>query len=305
MLQLTFQFCFPGSVAEEESRAPLTSSTCDAAVEVFSLQSAVTSVFQLPVVSHKVQGDHASLELLYIPGSLLEKHVLRSKETDDPDIRDSSVISAIRSGCDIVPGILEGGFTVWDGSKELITAVLFNLSHSVFRHKTVLELGCGCGLPGLAAMKLGAKRVTFQDYNRDVLTHWTIPNAKLNLAACESAVPHLDFVSGDWLRLAEHWESSRTHKYDIILTAETIYRPDLYHRLLRVIKATLDPCGSVFMMCKGSYGSGGNFMDFLDIVNAEDSFHVDVEPLVLNAMVKYFVKIRWKYTQSSILYPSI
>lgn len=34
---------------------------------------------------------------------------------------------------------------------------------SLVRGKTVLDFGCGCGASGLAAKKVGAKQVTFND----------------------------------------------------------------------------------------------------------------------------------------------
>ena len=44
------------------------------------------------------------------------------------------------------------------------------------------ELGCGHGLPGILCL-LGGASVHFQDFNRQVLTHLTLPNVAANLAA--------------------------------------------------------------------------------------------------------------------------
>ena len=42
-----------------------------------------------------------------------------------------------------------------------------------FTGKRVMEIGCGQGLPGVMALKAGAKHVIFQDYNDEVLTNAT------------------------------------------------------------------------------------------------------------------------------------
>jgi len=42
-------------------------------------------------------------------------------------------------------------------------------------NRTVVEIGCGHGLLGVAAMRLGAKWVTLQDYNFNVIEELTKP----------------------------------------------------------------------------------------------------------------------------------
>ena len=43
-----------------------------------------------------------------------------------------------------------------------------------------MDLGCGHGLLGILAYKLGAKSVCLQDYNKDVIDKLTIPTVLLN-----------------------------------------------------------------------------------------------------------------------------
>ena len=59
----------------------------------------------------------------------------------------------------------------------------------------MLELGCGSGLMGIAALLLGCKGCVFQDYNEEVISLWTLPNVGLNLPQFQNRV---GFVSGDW-----------------------------------------------------------------------------------------------------------
>lgn len=46
---------------------------------------------------------------------------------------------------------------------------------NLFENKKVLEIGCGHGLLGILAYQLGAKYVTLQDYNQDVIDKLTKP----------------------------------------------------------------------------------------------------------------------------------
>jgi len=65
---------------------------------------------------------------------------------------------------DLVSGVYEGGLKIWECSIDLVH---FICKHpDTFAGKNVLELGCGQGLPGIAALLYGqAAHVTFADYN--------------------------------------------------------------------------------------------------------------------------------------------
>ena len=64
-----------------------------------------------------------------------------------------------------------------------------------FQAKRVLDLGCGHGLLGICALKLGANFCLFQDYNEDVLNKITAPNAELNGLHSKDSK---GFMAGDW-----------------------------------------------------------------------------------------------------------
>ena len=57
----------------------------------------------------------------------------------------------------------EGGFKVWECSVDLCSFLLSRVGRSALIGRRVLELGCGAGIPGVAALKLGAL-VDFQDF---------------------------------------------------------------------------------------------------------------------------------------------
>lgn len=73
---------------------------------------------------------------------------------------------------------IAGGHRIWQGCLDLIRFIEkqnLNITSST----TVVELGCGHGLPGSLFLRKGA-RVYFQDLNIDSLQKATIPTIVLN-----------------------------------------------------------------------------------------------------------------------------
>ena len=56
----------------------------------------------------------------------------------------------------------------------------------MFVGKKVLEIGCGHGLLGVLAKKLGAAEVCFQDYNQSVIEGLTRQTVELNCGSLEN-----------------------------------------------------------------------------------------------------------------------
>ena len=65
-------------------------------------------------------------------------------------------------------GVYEGGRELWECAIDLVEWLAAHRRPS----GTVLELGCGRGLPGLWCLKKGAQ-VIFSDYDADVLERYT------------------------------------------------------------------------------------------------------------------------------------
>ncbi len=82
-----------------------------------------------------------------------------SSSTQD-GIIDETVQAALSSDRDVVSGVIEGGFTVWEGTRHLLQH-LKKLDID-FSGKRVIDLGCGAGLLGLYALMRGASHVAFQ-----------------------------------------------------------------------------------------------------------------------------------------------
>ena len=100
---------------------------------------------------------------------------------------------------------------------------------------TVLEIGCGIGLPGLAAAARGWS-VTFSDSQRDAV-RLAVANAALNGFDVEGIVL-------DWRRPAPQ-------TFDVILGCEVIYDADLHAPLLSVLAAMLSTDGEAWLADHG------------------------------------------------------
>jgi len=167
---------------------------------------------------------------------------------------------------DLAPGIYEGGFKVWECSLDLAKFIAGQADEQ-WRGLTVLEIGCGHGLPGLVALRKGAA-VHFQDYNLEVLERVTWPNVRLNVPSVEIGIerriPRL--ISGDWSALRS-WMVEGQQSYDRIITAETIYSLESMRSLFELIKAVLAPNGIAYVAAKTYYfGVGGSTLKFKQLV---------------------------------------
>ncbi|KAK7473985.1 hypothetical protein BaRGS_00034754 [Batillaria attramentaria] len=169
-----------------------------------------------------------------VSATSVEKQLLqeKSKWTD-------VVVSAVSSHSDLVAGQYEGGLKIWECSVDLCHYMAD--SDVLGAGSRVLELGCGGALPGILAAKMGASSVHFQDFNKEVLELYTMPNIHLNNLDRSTCT----FFSGDWgsfVSLALH----RKHVYDVILTSETIYSVASYPKLHNVFTSLLASSGTVY-----------------------------------------------------------
>ncbi len=99
-----------------------------------------------------------------------------------------------------------------------------------------LEVGCGLGLPGLAALAAGL-RVTFSDYDATAL-RFAADNARTN------GFTAFDVLTMDWRRPPE------TLRYPAVLMADLLYDVALVRPLAGLLRRVLTP-GGVGLLANG------------------------------------------------------
>ena len=186
-----------------------------------------------------------------------------NKENDD-------IAFLVESKTDLVTGVYEGGFKVWECSYDLLS-YLSQAELESLKSINVLDLGCGSGLLGIYCAMHGAKQVTFQDYNAEVVRSLTIPNYVANILNKSDKDCFPSFYSGSWNSF-KNASSKHKRQYDLIITSETIYNTEHYSTLLEVFDAYLSPEGKVLVAAKVNYfGVGGGLRQFEQALSGNES----------------------------------
>eukprot|EP00798_Chlamydomonas_sp_ICE-L_P017092 gene17092-23388_t len=187
---------------------------------------------------------------------------------------------------DLIPRVYEGGFKLWEGAIDLCSYLVqtYKLAKVMtskqdfpeLKGKQVLELGCGHALPGILLLLAGAD-VHFQDYNKEVLTKLSLPNALSNMQRLPKgrAHPSMRFFAGCWSTIGGFLSSKGLgRQYDVVLTSESIYDLTSQPKLLACIKQTLcHPMGVAYIASKSYYfGVGGGTNTFCQLVKEDGVF---------------------------------
>jgi predicted nicotinamide N-methyase len=114
---------------------------------------------------------------------------------------------------------------LWPGSR-MLAKVIVRESWPARQH--ALELGCGLGLPGLAALSAGL-RVTFSDYDACAL-RFAADNARLN------GFENFETLLFDWRQPPDL-------RVPILLASDLVYELRNVEPLVHCIKTVLDPAG--------------------------------------------------------------
>lgn len=164
------------------------------------------------------------------------------------------------------------GVAVWN-SALLLTRLMDAISaqeakasisqdRSLLRDKTVLELGCGCGLSSIAAAKLGASRVIATDGNSEV-----VQLAKYN-AEKNDGQTIVETAELKWglLNAADYFDEA-----DIIIGSDLTYNSGSWKVLAETMGAVLKPNGLVVYLSLGHSGFNvsGELAGFLSVLESE------------------------------------
>jgi predicted nicotinamide N-methyase len=125
------------------------------------------------------------------------------------------------------------GFQVWPAGKALASLLLDPASSvaRLVRNKTILELGAGCGIAGLAAAIAGAKKVFLTDRKE------TLPHLRNNVKINQFEIPRTSQVCAEELEWGKEIGSEFIHKdsIDVIIASDCMYWASLYDRLVMTL----------------------------------------------------------------------
>jgi len=187
---------------------------------------------------------------------------------------------------------------VWECTKDLLE-MISEKSEELIDGKNVLDLGCGSGLVGIQALLLGAKSVTFQDYNFDVLLFFTLPNILLNLRSKHSSDDEIEqvchqrvnFLYGPW----SSFQPEIPMSFDTILSSETIYSESSYPSLSGVIEKGLRCDGQALIASKTYYfGVGGGTRSFEEYIEQNTDLESNVERIIDACVQREIIKVKRK-----------
>jgi predicted nicotinamide N-methyase len=153
---------------------------------------------------------------------------------------------------------------IWESS---IVLGQFLAAQQYAADSTVLELGAGLGVSGLAAAAAGA-RVTLTDYEETILEFEQV-------SAAASGVDNVRFKRLDWL------SPPRMERYNMIIGAEVLFREDLFQPLLGVIDQALEPDGVVYLAHDVERQSVKPFLEM-----AEERYRIGVQKKRINHLEK-------------------
>jgi predicted nicotinamide N-methyase len=190
---------------------------------------------------------------------LLGDHAFRILTVRDPDV----LLEAITPEAFAVDERLPYWAELWTSSFALARVCLEEES---LTGRTVLELGCGVGLAGIAAARAGAT-VMLTDYEKDALTFagW---NADTNLSP-----GHRSRVT------LRHWDwraPGSPGVFDVLLGADIVYERGAFAPLLHQFRQTLAPRGYA-LLAEPDRAPGRDFFAFA----AQQGFVVDTRSMAV------------------------
>jgi len=206
--------------------------------------------------------------------------------------------SSIEIKTDLVTGVYEGGFKIWECTYDLLSHLQTITETEPVKHLKVLDLGCGSGVLGIACALQGANFVMFQDYNAEVIKGITIPNYLANIGDRNDLNCKTHFISGPWDTFCKSI-SKYEKAFDLILTSETIYNTSHYSSLIEIFDFCLSPKGRVLLAAKVNYfGVGGGVRQFemalVDLKSTESKWSFQTVQVLEDNVKREIVEIKRK-----------
>mmetsp|Transcript_26134 Transcript_26134/g.71678 ORF Transcript_26134/g.71678 Transcript_26134/m.71678 type:complete len:464 (+) Transcript_26134:222-1613(+) len=134
------------------------------------------------------------------------------------------------------------GLSIWSASLVMARWMQAVGKTGYWKDSTVLELGCGCGVPGLmvaTSNELRPRRIYLTDLNPQ-----TVENLRYNIELNNVQ----DFVEGNCM----DWDDKTTwpdEKVDFVIGSDLIYIKSLVPLLTSVIFGTIKPGGKFLYVC--------------------------------------------------------
>ncbi|KAF8166259.1 hypothetical protein BJ912DRAFT_1034892 [Pholiota molesta] len=157
---------------------------------------------------------------------------------------DRKALEYLDAPSDLVPGVYEGGLKTWECSLDLVDYLDSLKDKENLNGKKILDIASS-----QTAKIIIATEIHLQDYNASVLQLVTLPNLLLTwrttnhpelkntfLSSLQSLNITLRFFSGSWDTF-DPLQTAGPGGYDLVLTAETIYRTDSLEPLINLMQA--------------------------------------------------------------------
>ncbi|KAI9296097.1 hypothetical protein K502DRAFT_364453 [Neoconidiobolus thromboides FSU 785] len=227
----------------------------------------------------------------------IKLHLAQQDKLEDKDNEQDEIRTWI-DGLDVVRHIYEGGFKTWESALDL-SAYLLDRNEEEFKNKNIIELGCGSSIPSLTILRnFEVNSIHFSDYNKEVISWITLPNlfsnlllpinnnekeeeieVDLNMEIINKYNEQNKFKAfyGDWETLPPITRQYIPNGYDILLTTETIYAPELIPKLYDTINKLLSkPNGIAYVAAKTMYfGVGGGTLEFKQLIESKGEMNCD------------------------------
>merc|ERR1712131_256907 len=155
--------------------------------------------------------------------NLIQPLIREALDEDDDLIKVSSIIVPFYSGAQTVENV---GLQTWRASLLLAEYIATNLDH--FRHRNILELGAGAGVPSLVAGTV-ANSVTLTDVKS------VLPVTRKSVELNEDIINKAIVQKMDWSKEIRTFDQY----YDVILAAECAYSRATCQNLFRLVEFLL------------------------------------------------------------------